>query len=228
MSEDIFFKIISELEKKRLAKDLIITFSKFNEPTYDLELLSLRSRQLRLYLPETKLYINTNGDFLDTAIFDLPITRISIMDYDRKGEEYGRSLLKKLGAGAIKKSGYRLYTRIKGREALYLCDWPDNYLIEDRGNLLGKLPMRWKREHQLRERPCKLQYISIDYRGNVTPCCHIRAEADKHREYIMGNLNESTLDQIIEGEKFKEFRRVMSGSDSSKYYYPCVRCHKYQ
>ena len=91
MSEDIFFKIISELEKKRLAKDLIITFSKFNEPTYDLELLSLRSRQLRTLSPGNQAIHQYQWRFSGYGYFDLPITRISIMDYDRKGEEYGRS-----------------------------------------------------------------------------------------------------------------------------------------
>ena len=64
-------KIISELERENFnRKDVSITFSKFNEPMYNFDLLRKRVLQLRLYLKNVRLLINTNGDFINKEIIE--------------------------------------------------------------------------------------------------------------------------------------------------------------
>lgn len=230
MDENLFIKIVSELQKLGFNdKRKTITFSKFNEPMFDIELLKRRVLQLRLFLPDVELSINTNGDYLIEDVFNLPINILSIMDYDNNGEKYGEDLLKKFGAKGIFKNGNKLETYINGIFVRYCSDWINNFSIEDRGNLLdNSINVKWRNNRELRCMPCSIKNrpISIDYNGYVSPCCHIREDATEHKQYIIGNVNLSSISDILLGENFKNFNKVMEGNDNAKYFFPCMYCQK--
>ncbi len=44
----------------------------------------------------------------------------------------------------------------------------------------------------------------VTWDGNVVPCCF-----DKDAKYIMGNINENTLEEIWNGERFNDFRKAI-------------------
>lgn len=229
MKEDIFIKIISELERAGFDRhDVAITFSKFNEPMYNFDLLEKRILQLRLYLKNVRLLINTNGDYINKKIVELPISELSIMDYDNKGIDYGALVIEGLGANHINRLPTRLVADINNIKVNYLYDWQKHFKIEDRGGLLSSSVCEWKNNREIRDYPCFVsgRPLSIDYLGNVTPCCHIRGDADQHKEYIMGNIKESSMSDIFNNDKFKKFNQNMESKDISKYHDPCKRCQK--
>ena len=50
-------------------------------------------------------------------------------------------------------------------------------------------------------------YVKIEPNGEVYPCCR------GPRELLMGNVHESSMDEIWNGEKYREFRRRMNAKD---------------
>lgn len=54
--------------------------------------------------------------------------------------------------------------------------------------------------------PCFYPFyrINLDHRGNVYPCCSM-----KSKDYLMGNILETTLSDIIRGEKFVKFKKKL-------------------
>jgi radical SAM protein with 4Fe4S-binding SPASM domain len=83
MPERIFKKIIDELAE--LKYNGVISFSRYNEPFADRELLKRRIRYIRKKLPNVIIVSNTNGDF-DTKGID--IDQITEMDYDGNKKHY--------------------------------------------------------------------------------------------------------------------------------------------
>lgn len=229
MEEYMFIKILDELQRNVCNReDITITFSKFNEPTYNFELLKLRALQLKLFLPKVKLSINTNGDFLTKEILNLPINILGIMDYDGNGKDYGYELLENLGAQSIVEMNNKLHAIINGIDVKFFFNWRDTFYIEDRGNILNDPNLNWREFKQYRNMPCLIRNrpISIDYLGNVSPCCHIRADVQQHQEYIIGNIKNNTLQEIFNSSKFNAFNSIMEGNDNTLYYNPCRYCQK--
>ena len=74
---EVFKKIINELAKFNYSN--YISFSRYNEPLSHRDILEDRIKYVRKVLPDTKLVMNTNGDY-DWK--DIDIDELTIMDYD--------------------------------------------------------------------------------------------------------------------------------------------------
>lgn len=59
----------------------------------------------------------------------------------------------------------------------------------------------------------------IRYNGEVNFCCH-----DWRNEYIMGNLHESSLMDILNGEKYNRIRDMVDGTVGSDENFLCKKC----
>jgi pyruvate-formate lyase-activating enzyme len=91
LPEDIFLKILNELKENNFGKNYekpMITFSRFNEPTYNIDLLNKRIKQTKQILPYIETIVNTNGDYLTKENLNKIspyLDELSIMDYNCKG-----------------------------------------------------------------------------------------------------------------------------------------------
>lgn len=161
------------------------------------------------------------------------------MDYDMKGREYCLQKFKENNVLFVREDKEKglLYGahKIIGR-VIYSYDWPKFIELEDRAGFLnnniafnGQI-MQWRNDKQQRIIPCvePEYFISIDYDGNVTPCCHIRADNPNHKDYVMGNIKNQSLLNIISSDKWMEFKELVGSEDYSKYPTPCQNCHKYR
>jgi len=83
MDERLFKSIIDELSD--LSFNKVISFSRYNEPFSDKELLMKRIAYIREMLHDVILVTNTNGDY-DTSGVD--IDQITEMDYDMNKKHY--------------------------------------------------------------------------------------------------------------------------------------------
>ncbi len=67
MPEHIFLKILKELKDAGFADgegQAMISFSRYNEPLFNVDLLKKRVHQVKQYLPKAVVVTNTNGDYL--------------------------------------------------------------------------------------------------------------------------------------------------------------------
>jgi radical SAM protein with 4Fe4S-binding SPASM domain len=66
-----------------------------------------------------------------------------------------------------------------------------------------------------RQEPCSepLFFAGIDYNGSVVPCCNIRSDAKQHKNYVLGNLENQSLTEILISRKAKNFREKVALMD---------------
>jgi radical SAM protein with 4Fe4S-binding SPASM domain len=220
----------------------MITFSRFNEPTYNIDLLNKRIKQTKQILPYIETIVNTNGDYLtkeNLNKINLKLDKIDIMDYDCLGV---KKIIDKIDQCNIKINNIDENQKIiKGTyknniTVSYHINWPKNNKLEDRGGLLegniyhNNIKLQWKKRKKEREKPCLIptKYLTINYKGNITPCCHIRSDHNKHKEYILGNVKQQSLVDIYHSNKAKKIREsAKKGSFKEHNLEPCLYCQKY-
>ena len=54
---------------------------------------------------------------------------------------------------------------------------------------------------------------AIDYLGNITYCCHMRYECDKHKPYFFGNVSKDTITDSYYSKRATEFRERCKNMD---------------
>lgn len=218
----------------------VISFSRYNEPMSNIKLLKEYTKIAKEILPNIKLVSNTNGDyFFEENLKDLNIDELSIMDYDCKGVDYCISKLKNNNITITSIENNNIYGTYKNMKIVYVANWAKHILLENRGGFLNSdiyyfdkelnqnIRMKWKNECTLRNEVCyePIYFIAIDYNGNVMPCCHMRSDNVKHVPYILGNINNTSLQNIYMSKKAIEFRNYMSTSQET-YAFPCTYCQK--
>lgn len=196
-----------------------ITFSRYNEPLAHIDILNQVCEYLKQELPNCTLVTNTNGDYLNAnVISQLYIDELSIMDYDNRGIDYCLNRLKTWNCIIDEINNNFIYAHYNNMKILYYTNWRDNYTPGNRG---GYLPM----EELIRDYPCTepLYFIGINYDGTVSPCCNIRNDINSHKSFILGDLHEQSLEEIINSSKRAEIidycTKANFEPDS-----PCYKC----
>lgn len=216
LPENIFEHVIQTLKEKEYKG--VITFSRYNEPLYNLELFKKRTDYIREQLPNVKLVTNTNGDYLDKL--DIPIVdELSIMDYENNGMDYCLNRLQSFGAEIISHDDAYIYAQKGPMKILYCVNWQDNRFITDRAGFLKEL------SSAIRTEPClePKYFIAINYDGTVSPCCNIRNDIPSLQPYIVGDLHTQTFEEIINGTKRLSFiNKCLSGKFEEGH--PCYTC----
>jgi len=227
MDIEVFEKIIQEL--KEMDYQGVITFSRYNEPMSLLELLNERVSYIRKHLPNVKLVMNTNGDFLNrSSIKSLDIDELSIMDYDNHGAIWCDMKLSSINCVTDSVTEKFIYAHYNDMKVLYALDWSRNNVkkentLDDRGGIMKDITgLRDKRT-----KPCMepTYFIGIDYNGSVVPCCNIRSDYEGHTDYILGNVKDKTLSEIyntLQGREFRTYTQNGIFAEGS----PCEFCQK--
>lgn len=233
MPYEVYEKIIHEL--KNCSYKGVISFSRYNEPMSDILQFKNYLQLARDILPDIKLVSNTNGDYLSRENLDgLLLDELSVMDYDCLGMEICLDRLKRLNVEIANVKYPYIFARYENIKLLYYVDWAKNALLVDRGGFLKsevrhfEHDMKWLNNKELRRKPCfePMFFIGIDYNGDVVPCCQIRGDNPKHRKFILGNINKSSLIDICSGEKISDFKKSIVNYDFKQYPLPCKYCQK--
>lgn len=221
LDRNVYTKLLIDL------KDTIdtISFSRYNEPMSHLDILIDRISIARRIMPDTKLVLNTNGDFLTTL--DIDIDELTIMDYDCNGIEHWIKKLSCLGAMITLLSHSQIRAEYESMLILVELNWSNREnIIEDRGGLLRHDKMlNLKNNAAIRSRPCyePISFIGVDYSGDVVPCCHIRSDAKAHSDYILGNLYDTDINTILNSKKRSSF---ILDCIVGHFTGPCLTCQK--
>ena len=221
LPESCFLNTLQELKDQDF--DGYVTFSRYNEPLSQDELLKKRAKQVREYLPNVTLIFNTNGDFLTKKRLDgLDVDEISVMDYDNKGIQKCKKRLERVGVDITEID----YPFIKGNRGkikfLYYVDFVENHTLwNDRGGALEELSLKERRTEPCLEPD---RFIGVDYNGNIMPCCVTRSDIDSHQDFILGNIKEQSVMDIFNSERAKTIREKAMKGDFDDDMKPCHYC----
>ena len=93
--------------------------------------------------------------------------------------------------------------------------------INNRG---GALDIKQKE----RDFPCyePKHFVGIDYTGDVMPCCNLRHDVEEHKPYILGNIKDNSLEEILISKKALMFRGIAASGKQSLLEPPCKECLK--
>jgi radical SAM protein with 4Fe4S-binding SPASM domain len=76
----------------------------------------------------------------------------------------------------------------------------------------------------IRNDPCSFVFrnFTMDYDGNVMPCCNLRSDIAEHKPFILGNVTGSSIFDIYADQKFIDWRRSLAGFSEKAG--PCRHC----
>lgn len=235
LDEKIYLNILKELAL--IHYDGIFGFHQYNEPLAD-KIILQRITQAKYYLPKANIIINTNGDYLDfnyleelqkSGLMSLNISiygpKNGIFDEQYIVERMSRMAdkleLKQKQPSYRKGFGYAIKEYYKDT---LINIWGRNIasIGFNRGELVDVGPTVINRSC-----PCFYPFedLSVDYRGNVLPCCNVYADLPEHDQYIIGNLNdgrsifEHYVDQQLVNWRKNLIRFFPKGS-------PCQTCSR--
>ena len=246
MSEYIWNKALEGISA--LAPDIIYPYNN-NEPLLDQKIES-RILDIRSLSPRSHLEISTNGLLLTEKksrflVNNVDSILISLFGSDEpsnlqimgKGMSYNKIKhnilqLKKMNEAHGYKSIINIAKLVDSPFMLndtVLKDWifgedegiPIRYYkFVDRSANVGDFKQR---DRTIKAYGCDYnRHIAstfIRYNGDVNFCCH-----DWRNEYIMGNLHENSLIDIINGEKYNLIRKMVDGIIDSDIDFLCKKC----
>lgn len=216
---NVFCNLLQELKKTGFHGT--ISFSRYNEPFSDFLTLQNACMIIQDFLPKVKLVSNTNGDYINEDIIkNMLIDELTIMDYDNKGRDFVLSKLQSWNVQNIKEYDHYFVGTYNNKKVLYYYSWKEVAKISDRGGNLTEYSL------QRREAPCyePLYFIGVNYDGTVSPCCNVRSDCDNQKEYILGNLKEMTLAEMLQSDKYIDFVEQVTKAEFNSSM-PCYYCN---
>ncbi|OEJ15847.1 hypothetical protein BFL38_10330 [Brachyspira hampsonii] len=235
LDEKLFLKLIMEL--KEIDYSGYITLHRYNETLYNKELVIKRIRQINENIPNSKVKIFTNGDYLDLEYLrilrNLNVKNILISYYydalDRNTPFDIENIIKPGMDKLINKLNLNYNVIISTNNEYYLkLEYKDMEIIYKAQNFKNVATPRGNtvKDINLRKRviQCFMPVISIqvDYDGNYTPCCELRSDIEEHKKYILGNIASDTVFDIYTNKKIADFRKdIFTIGDKKSVCYNC-------
>ncbi len=237
MPEKEYLHVLTQL--KRIDYEGIIAYSRYNEPLSNKELILKRISQAREYLPKARLITNTNGDYLTAEyLSDLRkagLNSLCIQRYLEIGEQFELDKLKVIfGRLCDKLTGaanqfcvvreedgwFEVKLDVDGIDVFIRArDFRKNGCT--RGGSLDTIPS------YKRKTGCMIPFhhLYIDYNGNVMPCCNLRSDIAAHQPYIIGNVKEQELLEMLNRPKNIRFRKLVRLNPPHKSLSVCRGCN---
>jgi radical SAM protein with 4Fe4S-binding SPASM domain len=199
----IFEQIIHDLES--IDYDQSICLNLYNEPTANRPLLLERIAYIRQYLPKSRIYFSTNGDFLTRdylkAMVEAGLSELYVTLHPPKNHDYDDTsamtrfteFSSRLGKG-VKVHVLSPGHTIQGSLNLFnlkIHVFTTNYTVygSDRGGSVASLT----NASLQRTSPCSRPFndFTVSYDGTIFPCCQMFADDELHRShYAIGNITD--------------------------------------
>jgi hypothetical protein len=233
MTDEVWFHLLSDLKEVGFKGNLV--FTSYNEPLADKIILD-RVKEAREYVPEAKLMIYTNGDYLTAsylqALADAGLNYLHVSIHTRPGDKYGEIPALNHIAKVVRRMGTAVkFTQIKSGEFIVAKVPHPSIDIEirainywqhgtDRGGLIeGFKPV------PDRTLPCYFPFahFHMGFEGTVVPCCHVRSDSEEHKNYRYGKLTpENSVFELYAGQIATGWRRHLISSEPKME--PCNTC----
>lgn len=233
MDDDVWNRIIHDLSEINYNSNMVL--NSYNEPLADRFILE-RLCQARAAMPNARLCVYTNGDYLNARYLDelaeAGLNLLSVSIHLSPGESFqALTVLNKFSELSIRIAQPLKFKEIvANRHVLAEVTHPKlaielrgiNYFESgtNRGNLVEGIKMPPPRTS-----PCYFPFTHfyVGYSGNIVPCCHIRSDAPAHQHYLIGNICEfGSVYQAYASTKAVAWRRHLISSDEKQE--PCRSC----
>lgn len=226
--EHTYLKIIDNLAE--IDYSGMLNFHRFNEPLANKDLILKRISQARKALPNARLGIFTNGDYLDRiyldSLRDAGVTYMIMSYYFDKNKEFDTEGIIKPAINKMAKKLNLQYKEIMNDEYQYgvrfIYDgidityraWNPRNVGSNRGGSIEDERIA-KRERNF---PCyyPLREVFIDYNGLVMPCCNTRSDLETHKGFVLGDIDKTDLFALFMNDKFIKMRKDLM-SNVAKY-----------
>lgn len=215
----ILCSLLYELKKNNFHGR--ISFSRYNEPFSDFDHLQQVCMIIKQFLPNITLVSNTNGDYITEEIIKtMYIDELTIMDYDGKGRDYVLNKLRSWNLKCIQEYNHYFVATHGKKKILYYYSWLEDAKISDRGGNLKEYSL------QKRDYPCyePLYFIGVNYDGTVSPCCNIRNDCENQKDYILGDLHNSSLEDLMKSDFYLDFIDAVTACNFTDFM-PCYYCN---
>jgi MoaA/NifB/PqqE/SkfB family radical SAM enzyme len=245
MDDNLYRKILYEIAEIDAIYNVDLQLACYNEPLADEEFPE-KVRQAKILLPNAKIHINTNGDYLTSEILHqlhkAGLSRILVSVYIDSYEPgmftYEKALQavlnmnKKLNIDAeIITASNELaciaVTRYGGTNTdsgMYVLIHSENHslITNYRG---GAVPdTKPTPRCDKRELMCIAPFtqFNIYYDGQATICSNLRPDYPGHQQFISGNINNNTIFDVFFNEISTRFRKELIYDLNSLE--PCRHC----
>lgn len=241
LDEKLFIKLLNELREINYSNELCL--HRYNEPLYDINLLLKRIKQVKEYLPDCNILIYSNGDYLTREYLEqLKNAGVNILSisyyYDHldKNIPFDVDNIIKPGMDKLlKKLGLDYKVVYNNPEEAYILNLDyDSMLViykatnfknvgSNRGGTIDNVKIITRKSQ------CFLPIfqVIVDYDGNYTPCCNIRSDIEKHKNYILGNIKTDNVFDIFLNQKIINLRKQLLIDNRDKEDI-CAQCSDYR
>lgn len=233
MPHDMWLGVLNDLAEIDYKHNLVLNY--YNEPLADRAILE-RIREARARLPNSRIMMYSNGDYLEPALVDeladagLDYLHVSI--HLKRGEKYtDLYVFNRIIEVSVRMGIPAQVKRIKSGEYA-IANAPHRKMeIEirginfdkhgtDRGGLIDDIQTAQKRSTA-----CYFPFAHfvMGFNGLIAPCCHIRSDRPEHKDYIYGNLRDyGSIFQAFTSGPGAAWRREVAGSQVKRP--PCDTC----
>ena len=186
LNDSLFESIVSQLAAIDFSGEIGLHF--FDEPLANPTIVQ-KVRKLHEEVPKASLYINSNGDYLTTELFqDLVSSGLSRLLVSQYNGNMSRNIRK------ISQNATAEETRVLKVKLAPM-------LLNNRAGSLNNFTMP---EPLLTNCYLPSNQLVINYKGEVVICC-----SDYHGKVILGEISEKSLFEIWSGYDFKLIRRLL-------------------
>jgi MoaA/NifB/PqqE/SkfB family radical SAM enzyme len=249
MSNDLFNKIIAELVDINnvigLNPKFHIFLGAYNEPLADENFINM-VKEIKNALPNIKLHINTNGDYLNKELLDCllfaGLDRLLISSYidSQAPNLYNYNAAHKSVSAWIDKLHLQgkiitssnntscnfigRYYKNKSKKSIWVSVRCENHTLTANyrgGAVPDSAPVVRSDNHNLM---CINPFVtfSVYFDGKVTLCTNIRPDFSGHFDFISGDLNRNTISEIFNSQISRNFR--LNLCNKAFELPPCKRC----
>ena len=245
MSDDIFFNILEDL--KSIDFDGVINLSRYFEPLSEKDYIIKRVRQMKEYLPDSTIRLNTNCDYLNRRyldeLLDAGVDSFSLQAYLKNGStEFNKDemikrmniILRKIKIDKViteeeydilaeKNKNYIRYKIPELKSTIYAQNFWE--IGVNRAGSITSTPgaeIEYKRTD-----PCTKfdSGIYVDYDGSMTICCDMLAP-EIHRDWIVGDLRkEPNLFLNYGSDYYQGFKKEVNTANFREGS-PCITCRR--
>ena len=212
LAEEYFLKCINELKQINYCE--FVEFNGFNEPLENRKIFLERASQLKATLPESKLVINSNGDFLspeylnaiaavgvDMLLITLHLNslELNISSEERCGKA-GKFFNRFPEIEFKNCPEINMYKAHVGSMLIFLR--VANF-IDEGHNFGGSVKNVVKREL-----PCfvPVKHVYVDYSGRVCLCCSTNLDIPELANFVIGQISEASLYDLYSSTKAQALR----------------------
>jgi radical SAM protein with 4Fe4S-binding SPASM domain len=240
MSDGLFLNVMRHLCRIDYAGGIHI--NRYNEPLADRDYAMKRIREIRAFLPQAKVVVFSNGDYLDADyVREIAEAGVYAMMVTVHEAAHGTSLpdlledqdrrMKRLGLPftyATNAAGNVRVAHVETGSPMTFTVMAQDFHRRDENGILwmqDRAQSLAVEKGMLRATPCFMPFVQmqIEWDGELLPCCQIQPDVFTKGKYSLGRLT-ATSDVFLEwtNTKYVQWRKDLFSYEIKKS--PCSTC----